>query len=63
MLEEQERILQRVTATQISAFYAWVHQDESIKLLTNTAIESVTGSQHAKVVVYAGGTVLPADLE
>lgn len=62
VLEALPRVLQRVTAPEVSAFYSRVHSEEGVKILTDTAIESISGSNHAEAVHCADGTILPADV-
>lgn len=62
VLEAMPRVLQRVTAPEISAFYTRVHSEEGVKILTDTAIESITGNIHAEGVTCADGTQLEANL-
>ncbi|WP_341806443.1 NAD(P)/FAD-dependent oxidoreductase [Pseudomaricurvus alcaniphilus] len=62
VLEAQERVLQRVTAPEVSAFYTRIHGEEGVNILVNTVIESVVGDKHAEGVVCTNGTTLPADL-
>lgn len=62
VLEAQQRVLQRVTAEQVSAFYQRVHAEEGVQILHDVRIECLTGEQRVEAVVLADGRCLPADL-
>lgn len=62
ILEALPRVLQRVTAPEVSAFYTRVHSEEGVKILTNAAVQSIDGKYKVESVTTADGLVIPADL-
>jgi 3-phenylpropionate/trans-cinnamate dioxygenase ferredoxin reductase subunit len=44
ILETLPRVLQRITAPEVSAFYTRVHEEEGVRVLTNTGIEAIEGN-------------------
>jgi 3-phenylpropionate/trans-cinnamate dioxygenase ferredoxin reductase component len=62
VLEALPRILQRVTAPQVSAFYSRVHNEEGVDIITGAAVESLQGRGVVQAVKLADGTSLQADL-
>jgi len=62
VLETAERVLQRVTAPAVSAFYARVHREEGVDLCTGVTIAALTGDDRVRGVQLADGEVIPADL-
>ena len=62
VLEALERVLQRVTAPEISAFYTRVHEEEGVKILTDMAISGIQGESRVSSVTCKDGTTLDADL-
>ena len=62
ILEVMERILQRVTVPEISAFYSRIHTEEGVRILTNTAVETIEGNQSVETVTCSDGTSIDADL-
>jgi len=62
VVEMLERVMQRVTAPQVSAFYSRVHTEEGVKIFCGTGVNAFEGSGRIESVVCAGGKMLPADL-
>jgi 3-phenylpropionate/trans-cinnamate dioxygenase ferredoxin reductase subunit len=62
VLEALPRVLQRVTAPEVSAFYSRVHAQEGVNIVTEAAVDSLAGSDTVESVRLADGTVLPADI-
>jgi len=62
ILEAAERILNRVTAPEVSDFYARVHQEEGVQLQTNVKIQGFSGQNRVEGVQCADGSVYAADL-
>lgn len=62
VLEAMPRVLQRVTAPEISAFYTRVHSEEGVKIVTDTQVESIQGEKKAEAVVCKNGDTYPADV-
>jgi len=62
VLEAMPRVLQRVTAPEVSAFYSRVHKEEGINIVTDAQVESIQGEKNAESVVLKNGNSYPADL-
>lgn len=62
VVEAMPRILQRVTAPEISAFFTRVHREEGVELLVDTKVAGFEGDTAVTGVTCADGTTLPADL-
>jgi 3-phenylpropionate/trans-cinnamate dioxygenase ferredoxin reductase subunit len=62
VLEAAERVLERVTAAEVSMFSERVHRDAGVVVRTGTHVEAVAGDGRAREVVLAGGERIPADL-
>lgn len=62
VLEALPRVLQRVTAPEVSAFYTRVHSEEGVNILTNASVQSIDGDYKVKSVTTADGQTIPADL-
>ena len=62
VLEAQSRVLQRVTAPEVSAFYARVHEEEGVRLVTQVAVESIEGEGCVHGVRLRDGRWFDADL-
>ncbi|WP_299977394.1 FAD-dependent oxidoreductase [uncultured Pseudoteredinibacter sp.] len=62
VLEAGDRILQRVTASDVSDFYCNKHQREGVKVLSKVQLESIKGEHKVEAVLCADGRVLPADM-
>lgn len=62
VLEMMERILQRVTAPEISEFYHRLHTEAGVNICTNTTVESIDGEQEAQAVICKDGRRIEADL-
>ncbi|WP_321960552.1 NAD(P)/FAD-dependent oxidoreductase [Paraburkholderia sp. J7] len=62
VLEAQSRVLQRVTAPEVSAFYTRVHEEEGVRLLTGVAVEAIEGEGRVRGVRLGDGRWLEADL-
>ncbi len=62
VLEALPRVLQRVTAPEVSAFYSRVHAEEGVNIITDTAIEAIEGSGSVSGVRLADGQRFDADL-
>jgi 3-phenylpropionate/trans-cinnamate dioxygenase ferredoxin reductase subunit len=62
VVEAMPRILQRVTTPALSAFYARVHQEEGVRVLTSAQVERLSGERSVECVHLTDGTQLPADL-
>lgn len=62
VLEAAERVLERVTAAEVSMFYERIHRDAGVVVRTGALVEAVVGDGRAREVVLAGGERIPADL-
>ena len=62
VLESAERVLQRVTAQQVSDFYSRVHREEGVDLRTSVVITGLVGEDRVKAVLCANGELIAADL-
>ncbi len=61
VLEMEDRILQRVTTTQMSEFYTALHSSRGIDIRTNTGASALTGDGQVEAVV-CGEEEIAADL-
>jgi 3-phenylpropionate/trans-cinnamate dioxygenase ferredoxin reductase component len=61
VLEMEQRILQRVTTPEMSAYYHQLHTGRGLKILTNTTVSGFTGQDHVEQVL-CGDTRIDADL-
>lgn len=62
VLEMMDRVMQRVTAEPVSDFYARVHREEGVEVVTNVGVTAFEGNGHVRSVVCDGGSDHPADL-
>ncbi|GAA6150880.1 NAD(P)/FAD-dependent oxidoreductase [Pseudoteredinibacter isoporae] len=62
VLEAAERILQRVTAPEVSHFYRHKHQREGVCIYENTQLECIKGEHKVDAVVTSDGREFPADM-
>ena len=62
LLETAPRILQRVTAPELSNFYTRIHQEQGVKIYTNICVERLVGSTQVESILCADGSTIPADL-
>lgn len=62
VLEFMPRVLQRVTAPEVSAFYTRVHTEEGVRIITEVQVEALEGSNNVEAVLCNNGERLPADL-
>ncbi|MGK2875540.1 MAG: NAD(P)/FAD-dependent oxidoreductase [Nocardioides sp.] len=62
VLETAGRVLQRVTAPEVSTFYERIHREEGIDLRTDVGVVALEGGDRVRGVLLTGGEVVPADL-
>lgn len=62
ILEAMDRVLQRVTTPEISEFYARVHTEEGINIVTNAMASSIEGEKSVQRVVCKDGQSFDADV-
>ena len=61
VLEMEDRILQRVTTLEMSAFYEELHRSHGVNILTSTAVSGCTGQSRVENVL-CGDLSIPADI-
>ncbi|MFZ5602148.1 MAG: NAD(P)/FAD-dependent oxidoreductase [Pseudomonadota bacterium] len=62
VLEMMNRVLERVTAPELSAYYTDLHQRHGVKIITNAQALELRGQDRVQQVVCNEGRVLGADL-
>lgn len=62
VLEMADRILQRVTAPELSEFYARIHQEEGVKIYTGISVAAIVGNANAQKVLCSNGAEFAADV-
>lgn len=62
VIEAMPRVLQRVTAPEVSAFFERIHREEGVQIKTGVQVASFTGNGHVERVVCANGDEYQADL-
>ncbi|MCC1495336.1 NAD(P)/FAD-dependent oxidoreductase [Alcanivorax sp. 1008] len=62
VLEMAERVLQRVTAPEVSAFYQRMHSEAGVTIETGTMVAAFEGEERVERVVCADGRFYPADM-
>lgn len=62
VLEATGRVLERVTAPEVSAFFHRIHQEAGVDIRTGALVDAFTGDGQVTDVVLAGGENIPADL-
>lgn len=62
VLEAAERVLGRVVAPDVSAFFTRLHRNRGIDLKVATGVMSIEGETHVTGVKLTDGSVVPADL-
>jgi len=62
IIESAERILNRVTAPELSTFYTRVHKEEGVRIETSLNITEFVGDKRIREVRCLDGSVYPADL-
>jgi 3-phenylpropionate/trans-cinnamate dioxygenase ferredoxin reductase subunit len=62
VLEMMPRVLERVTAPQLSEFYTRIHTEEGVKVVTNVVVSSIEAQKSRNSVVCSNGHTYPADL-
>ncbi|RJG18910.1 NAD(P)/FAD-dependent oxidoreductase [Massilia cavernae] len=62
VLEAMPRLLQRVTAPEVSAFYARVHGEEGVNIVTDASVLAIEGKERVEAVVTGDGRRLGADV-
>jgi 3-phenylpropionate/trans-cinnamate dioxygenase ferredoxin reductase subunit len=62
VVEAMPRVLARVTAPEVSAFYERVHRGHGVDVRTGVGVAALHGGERVESVELADGTVLPADV-
>jgi len=62
VLEAEDRILARVVAPEVSAFYAKLHTEEGVKIRTMQMVTKIEGTGHVEGVLTGNDTRYAADL-
>ncbi len=62
VLEMMNRVLERVTAAELSTYYTALHQRHGVTILTGVQAKAFDGTAHVEAVVCQDGRRLPADL-
>ena len=62
VLEAAERVLERVTAPEVSEFFVRIHRDEGVEVRTSALVEALAGENEVREVVLASGESIRADL-
>lgn len=62
VLEAAERVLERVTAPEVSTFYEQLHREAGVVIRTGALVESLVGDLRVMEVILAGGERIPTDL-
>ncbi|MBK8327317.1 MAG: FAD-dependent oxidoreductase [Moraxellaceae bacterium] len=62
VLEMADRILQRVTAPELSEFYTRIHHEEGVQIHTGISVAEICGNGQVQKVVCANGAEFVADV-
>lgn len=62
VLEATGRVLERVTAPEVSAFFDRIHRSEGVDIRTGALVAAFDGNGQVAEVVLADGEIVPADL-
>ena len=62
LLETASRILQRVTAPELSSFYTRIHKEQGVNIYTDISVERLVGSTQVQGVLCSDGKTIAADL-
>ena len=62
VLEATERVLERVTAPEVSQFFTRIHTEEGVDVRTGALVSAFTGDGSVSGVVLVDGETVPADL-
>lgn len=62
VLEATERVLERVTAPEVSAFFDRIHREAGVNIRTDALVDAMSGDGRVREVILASGESIPADL-
>jgi 3-phenylpropionate/trans-cinnamate dioxygenase ferredoxin reductase subunit len=61
VLEMADRIMNRVVASNVSEYFAHEHRSQGVRIVCNSRVVSLQGSDRVESVVCADGSIYPAD--
>lgn len=61
VIEATERVLERVTAPEVSAFFDRIHREEGVNIRTGALVAALSGDSKVRDVILANGESIPAD--
>ena len=62
VLEAMDRVLERVTAPELSAFYTRIHSEEGVNIVTGVSANRISGDTQVRSVECSDGRAFDADL-
>lgn len=62
VIEMMERVLERVTTSEVSAFYHRIHTEEGVNIITGASVTKISGDEFATSVIVDNGDNFVADL-
>lgn len=62
VLEMADRVLERVTSPEMSAFFTRIHRQEGVDIRTKVRVSHIVGEQNVQAVQCEDGSQIPADL-
>lgn len=62
LLETAPRILQHVTAPELSEFYTRIHQEKGVNIYNDTVIKRIVGTTQVESILCTNGKTVPADM-
>jgi len=62
VLETADRVLNRVTAPEMSAFYTRIHEEEGVRIVTGAGVTGFAGYNRVREVLCGDSDPFPADL-
>lgn len=62
LIETSQRILQRVTTPELSAFYSRIHTEEGVNIYTDLSVERILGMTDVQGILCSNGMTLETDL-
>ena len=62
ILETSDRVLQRVTSPEVSAFFTRIHQEEGVDIQTGSQVQEILGSGRVEAILCEDGAQYEADL-
>src|SRR3546814_20114516 len=62
VLEATGRVLERVTAPEVSTFFERIHREQGVDIRTNAMVQGLSGDREVREITLASGESIPADL-